>query len=263
MKIHLHIIFVLLAMCMVIPVAFAEGSDGVVANMPYTVTMTDVVRDGLYTGETLNGIPHGYGVFAAINTEGTPWHYLGQWVDGKMYGQGGCYWDVGQCYVGTYRNNAFVGGERWVNATNILYAGSSVTDLSSLGYSELVALKDEINLAMWNSEDWQEVTVPQGVWLVGEDIPAGHWTVKCSDGRKTHIYIKLGTKLDQSGQDIDIWGSDFYYADFVYNTNKSNFDPNHDKTSVDLDLKSGTYVIIDSAAAVFTPYSGKPSLGFK
>ena len=44
-------------------------------------------------------------------------------------------------------------------------------DLSGLSFEELVALKDQINLAIWNSEKWQEVEVPHGVWLVGEDIP--------------------------------------------------------------------------------------------
>ena len=46
-------------------------------------------------------------------------------------------------------------------------------DLSGMSFDELVALKDQINLALWNSADWQEVTVPQGVWQVGADIPAG------------------------------------------------------------------------------------------
>ena len=36
-------------------------------------------------------------------------------------------------------------------------------DLSGMNYDELVALKDQINRAIWNSDDWQEVEVPQGV----------------------------------------------------------------------------------------------------
>lgn len=40
-------------------------------------------------------------------------------------------------------------------------------DLTGMTYAELVALKDQINLAIWNSSEWQEVTVPQGVWKVG------------------------------------------------------------------------------------------------
>lgn len=134
-------------------------------------------------------------------------------------------------------------------------------DLSSMTYDELVALKDQINLAIWNSNDWQEVEVPQGVWMVGEDIPAGHWTIKNGGGYCTWVY--LGTKLDETGYDIDVWHSDFYFGESVMNPNASYFDPARDKVSIDVDLKNGTYVIIDDATAIFTPFAGKQSLGFK
>ena len=133
-------------------------------------------------------------------------------------------------------------------------------DLSAMSLYDLVALKDRINLAIWNSEEWQEVTVPQGVWLVGEDIPEGHWSIACTDGYCSRITI--GTKLDATGYDIDTWSSDFYYSESVKNPKNIMFNENTDKTTIDLDLKEGTYVIIDSASAIFTPYSGKPSLSF-
>ena len=61
-------------------------------------------------------------------------------------------------------------------------------DLSQLSIDELVALKDKINLAIWNSQEWQEVKVPQGVWKVGEDIPAGHWSIEACPGGWANIY---------------------------------------------------------------------------
>lgn len=136
----------------------------------------------------------------------------------------------------------------------------TMIDLSGMTIDELVALKDQINLAIWNSDEWQEITVPQGVWLVGEDIPAGHWSISCADGYSTGIV--LGTKLDETGHDIDVWNSDFYYGDSVKNPNNKVFNANTDKTTIDFDLKDGTYVIISNASAIFTPYSGKPSLVF-
>ena len=57
---------------------------------------------------------------------------------------------------------------------------ADLPDISSLSYDELVELKDSINLAIWNSQEWQEVTVPMGVWTVGEDIPVGHWSISLS-----------------------------------------------------------------------------------
>lgn len=134
-------------------------------------------------------------------------------------------------------------------------------DLSSMTYDELVTLKDKINLAIWNSQEWQEVIVPQGVWLVGKDIPEGHWSISCAGGYCTSL--RFGTCLDETGHSIDAWNTEFYFSDNVYGTDSVLFDPVTDKVITDVELKDGTYVIIQTSNAVFTPYSGKPSLGFK
>ena len=93
---RLFILF--LVMVAIMPVtSYAEKQS--VVQMTYTVEMPDVTREGLYTGEVLNGIPHGYGVFTAVNSTGIPWHYLGQWVNGEMCGRGGQYWDSGYYHI--------------------------------------------------------------------------------------------------------------------------------------------------------------------
>ena len=56
-------------------------------------------------------------------------------------------------------------------------SGKLDIDLSKLSYEELVELKDQINLAIWQSKEWEEVEVPQGIWEVGKDIPEGKWTI--------------------------------------------------------------------------------------
>ena len=101
-------------------------------------------------------------------------------------------------------------------------------NLSGMSYEELVALKDQINLAIWKSGKWQEVEIPQGVWKVGEDIPAGKWTVKCapytSEYHKTsEAVISWGSHLDETGQKIS-WKniSGFGYAE-LYNPAHSEF----------------------------------------
>lgn len=134
-------------------------------------------------------------------------------------------------------------------------------DLSGLSYDELVVLKNRINLAIWNSQEWQEVTVPQGVWKVGEDIPAGHWTVKCHPDTPW-TRIDWGSKLDANGQDIPYSGRYAIY-NTVYNPNNITFDPINDVSEYSFEVQDGDYIVIDSGAAVFTPYVGKPSLGFK
>lgn len=140
-------------------------------------------------------------------------------------------------------------------------------DLSGMSYEELVELKDQINLAIWESEEWEEVTVPQGTWIVGEDIPVGHWTVKCADvDRKaanlSHCSVSWGY-LDDNGEMEKGSGSYHGYA-LINNPNSEKYKSGAN-TEETIELKEGMAVVIDSyfAPAVFSPYSGKQSLGFK
>lgn len=130
-------------------------------------------------------------------------------------------------------------------------------DLSGLSFEELVALKDQINLAIWNSEEWQEVEVPHGIWLVGEDIPAGKWTITAGD--KCSLRFYLGGKPTASGAELENY--DNWWR--LKSTSYKFFDESTDLSSLDLDLSDGTYLWIDEGSVIFTPYAGKPSLGFK
>lgn len=145
---------------------------------------------------------------------------------------------------------------------SVSFSFAETIDLSKLSYDELVALKDQINLAIWNSQEWQEVTVPQGVWKVGEDIPAGTWTVTCDDSwRYSRIY--WGELLADNGQEI-VFAYDMRY-DYrsVYNPYHKHYEVGDGETSYTFTVRDGDYIVIEKAPAVFTPYAGKPSLGFK
>lgn len=48
-------------------------------------------------------------------------------------------------------------------------------DLSGMSFDELLEVQKEVNTAIWESDGWQEVTVPIGVYKIGEEIPAGEW----------------------------------------------------------------------------------------
>lgn len=138
----------------------------------------------------------------------------------------------------------------------VVRADSEKIDLSGMTYDELVALKDRINLAIWQSDEWQEVEVPQGVWKVGEDIPAGKWTIKALPSKNT--MVTMGTEVKNGGTDVK--AKAYQVID----------DPGYryyeDGTSVSewtIELEEGMYIQIQFGSAVFMPYSGKPSLGFK
>lgn len=129
-------------------------------------------------------------------------------------------------------------------------------DLSGMSFDELVALKDKINLAIWNSAEWQEVEVPQGVWEVGVDIPVGKWTIKATTGNKT--MVSVGQELRDGGTDVRVKA----YEVCVDPANKR-YEANSDVTEWTIDLVAGDYVHVELGTAVFSPYSGKQSLGFK
>lgn len=131
-------------------------------------------------------------------------------------------------------------------------------DLSGMSFDELVLLRDQINLAIWNSQEWQEVTVPQGVWQVGVDIPEGHWTIKAAAGAK--CFVKYGGTLDETGKNLNFRDQDFY--EYLTSETYSYYDANSDLAQVDVKAENGHYFIVDSGSALFMPYTGKQPLGF-
>ncbi len=134
-------------------------------------------------------------------------------------------------------------------------------DLSGLSYNELVALKDRINKAMWESQEWQEVSVPQGVYEIGKDIPAGHWSITAAQGQS--VAVTWGTKLNEAKTDLDIvWEKGFYEYESLVSPTYEYYNAS-DRTEVDFDMQAGQYLVVSNGQVVFTPYKGKPSLGFK
>lgn len=101
--------------------------------------------------------------------------------------------------------------------------------------------------------------VPQGVWVVGEDIPAGKWTIKPQDEHSVFVY--WGDKLNEAGTNVAY--STIYEYEVLTSKNNKYYSEAYDLTEVSWDLKDGHYIVVDDGIAVFTPYSGKPSLGFK
>lgn len=130
-------------------------------------------------------------------------------------------------------------------------------DLSGLTFDDLVALKDQVQLAIWESEKWEEVTVPQGIYRVGKQIPPGKWTVRCNTG--SFAQIAVADDLRENGTKVT----------FPPKASANIYDPKAktysegDNTEWTVELFDGEYVEISFSSTVFSPYSGAPSLGFK
>jgi len=140
----------------------------------------------------------------------------------------------------------------------ICCAAMAEIDLSGMSYDELVALKDQINLAMWECEEWQEVTVPEGVWVVGEDIPAGHWTIRVA-AKQDYFYIWYCNAIDPVTH-----GPAYGSVNVDYNIASPGFSAfgEVNATECDIEMEDGWY-FMNGGAVVITPYTSKPDLGFK
>lgn len=133
-------------------------------------------------------------------------------------------------------------------------------NLKNMTIEQLADLKDQIDFYIWNSSDWQEVTVPQGVYLVGRDIPEGHWTVRCAN-EKSYASISWGEYLSDNGESI-AWRGKYSTMNEVEGKKYSLYREG-DLTEYSFEAKRGLYVVIKYCSVIFTPYAGKPSLGFK
>lgn len=132
-------------------------------------------RTGNYSG-TINekGVPNGYGIFTAYNTEGLKWTYEGDWENGHWEGTGKSTWSNGLKYVGQYSNDMQIG-----KGTYIFNDGSSFEGIFSEGdnadgvYTDIGGTKYYAHMVNGNLET-------AGIWRTGNfdseiDAFQGEW----------------------------------------------------------------------------------------
>lgn len=124
-------------------------------------------------------------------------------------------------------------------------SGSFETDYSSMSLAELIDARQQIQQAMWETDEWQSVEVPEGIYQIGVDIPAGHWSISAAVLYPT---VEWGISIDEYGVSIE------------ESIDKMSLG---DGKRVDWNLTEGTYIHVRFNPVVFTPYTGKPDLGFK
>lgn len=138
---------------------------------------------------------------------------------------------------------------------------ADLPDLSGLSFDELIQLRDQLNLAIWNSDKWQQVKVPAGFYIIGKDIPAGHWTIKPATGDFI-ILVQYFKEVDETGKNVldsftncstsSLTDSSSIYADVIYDR------------EVDYEFKEGFYLSISNGPyVIFEPYISKPAFEFK
>ena len=130
-------------------------------------------------------------------------------------------------------------------------------DLSGMSFDDLVALREQLNLALWNSQSWQKVEVPPGTYEIGKDIPAGHWTiVPYYDSMSNVFYFNL---VDKYGKNPAVgWeGWNTIIADASKYSDWEKY-----AHQCDAVLADGMYLQV-TGRVYFTPYVGPVDFGFQ
>ena len=81
-----------------------------VTNQQMTLQFAFGERTGTYTGEVLDGLPHGTGSYTSANDYGVGWTYEGEWENGHFSGQGTSTYEDGYVITG-YHQNDYLNGE--------------------------------------------------------------------------------------------------------------------------------------------------------
>lgn len=130
-------------------------------------------------------------------------------------------------------------------ASFALQSALADVDLSGMSFDELVALRNQIDQAIWASDGWQEVEVPSGVYIIGEDIPEGRWSIKCN-GKGGGIYTLYPDKESYLDNGLGYIAMKFFNGEDIMN----------------VILDNGQYLELSASTYTFSPMIGA-DLGFK
>lgn len=121
-------------------------------------------------------------------------------------------------------------------------AAAEDINLSSLSFDQLVQLQSRITMEIMQRNEWQEVTVPAGIYEVGKDIPAGTWSLEMAD--KGMCEVLLYPNKAQSEQEFGFSLFDVVLSELL------------EKTTVGkLDMQNGNILQL-SGNVIFRPFTG-------
>lgn len=105
-----------------------------------------------------------------------------------------------------------------------------------LSFKEIQGELDTYNLKIWQAGNWSSVIVPEGIYIVGVDLPAGNYSIRSCTNK-----AKCDLELIPIGSDPDEYYHDSRYQDFFLSSS--------DKESIE--LISGDRIIISYAGVQF------------
>ena len=132
-------------------------------------------------------------------------------------------------------------------------AAEQDNEFTGLSYIELMGKLGKVQRAMWACDEWTSVDVQAGVYRIGEDIPAGHWSITAA-AENDFYTIGYGTKLNATGTGID----DDSLVDWWTLSSDYSSPMLH---RLDIILEEGYYIELGHKST-FQPYSGKSTPQF-
>ncbi len=151
-------------------------------------------------------------------------------------------------------------------AALLLLASTAVAeiDLSGMTLEEMIELHEQIQLALF--EQAKSVVVPQGIWLVGKDIPAGTYLIRCADLSRSESSMRFCTFKWGTTKPDDLGffeGKTQIGLVSLYNPNNSHYIEGQTSELV-VELEDGMYVYIGKInnRVEFFQYTGTPSFSF-
>ena len=116
-------------------------------------------------------------------------------------------------------------------------------------YIILSAVREEILL----KSEWTEVELPVGFYVIGEDIPEGHWTITTND----YALVEYFSKTDETGKTADMLNGAYQGAALGVPGNM--LESMYNTEEIDIELKKGFYFTVSFNSVIFKPYTGRKS----
>lgn len=127
--------------------------------------------------------------------------------------------------------------------------------------SELLNLRDMINVKIKTCEEWEEVIVPNGTYQVGVDIPAGLWSISAGE-ENVQCSMMIGDTLEDNKKSIDYFASKQWYDFALCNSWLYGDVPLIHSTVEIMDFPEDFYVEVSKGSVKFATYSGKQDFLF-
>ena len=126
-------------------------------------------------------------------------------------------------------------------------------EFMGLTYIQLMGKLGKVQRALWACEEWSSVDVYAGVYKIGEDIPAGHWTITPAADNDFYS-IGYGSRLNISETGLD--------SDSIIEWMNISSDYSDARSHrLDIVLQEGYFLELGHKST-FRPYSGKTTPNF-